>query len=147
VLTRILAAAIVVLVAAGTWRFARWYWRPRLQLLGPPSLSPGADGIRLSIRVHNAGAGRSRRCRARLLRAERWDGSAWIRVEARARSGPETDPVSTGIRPRDSAQLLVDRALPPTAGRYRVEVAAINGEEVRASYVVEVEEADTRPLS
>ena len=141
-LTRILVAAIALLTAVGVWRLARWYWRPRLRLPREPALIREQRGLRLSLEVHNEGAARSRRCRARLLRAERGEGDAWIRVEAPVHRAAATEAGTVGIPAHGSALLTVDRVLPTEAGRYRVEVAVIDGEEVRASYVIEVEGID-----
>ena len=146
-LTRALVAAIAVLVVAGLWRLARWHWRPKLRLPDAPTVSRDEDGIRLSVVVRNEGAGRSRRCRARLIRAEREEGGAWLRIEAPVAPSAEPVPAKTGIPPDGTATLSVSRLLPPEPGRYRVEVAVINGEEVRASYVIDIEAADTPPSS
>ncbi|MEE8572291.1 MAG: hypothetical protein V3T20_03430, partial [Gemmatimonadota bacterium] len=78
-LTRILVAALAVLTAAGLWRIARWYWRPRLSLPGAPVLGREPGGVRLAMVVRNLGAAKSRKCRARLIRAERWEGGEWVR--------------------------------------------------------------------
>ena len=146
-LTRTLVAAIALLTVAGLWRLARWYWRPRLRLPDAPILAPEAEGVRLSVDVHNHGAARSRRCRARLIRAERKEDDAWRRVDAPLAPAPETDPGETGIPPRGSATLEVNRLLPREPGRYRVEVAVIDGEEARASYVIDIETAHIPPLN
>ena len=139
-LTRILVAALAVLTAAGLWRMARWYWRPRLSLPDAPVLGREAGGVRLAMVVHNEGAAKSRRCRARLIRAERREGGKWVRVEA-SRVPRQRDPKlpRKGIPSHDSATLEVDRILPAEPGRYRVEVAVINGEEKRSSYVIDIE--------
>ncbi len=144
-LTRALVAAIAVLTVAGLWRLARWYWRPRLRLPDAPTVARDEHGVRLSVVVRNDGAGRSRRCRARLIRAEREEGDAWVRIEAPVAPAAET--ASAGIPPHGAATLSVSRLLPPDPGRYRVDVAVINGEEVRASYVIDIEAADTPPSS
>jgi len=139
-LTRILVAALAVLTTVGLWRLARWYWRPRLSLPDTPLLGREAGGIRLAMVVRNEGAAKSRRCRARLIRAERREGGKWVRVEAirAARSGDPKLP-RKGIPSHGSATLKVDRLLPAEPGRYRVEVAVINGEEKRSSYVIDIE--------
>lgn len=142
-LTRVLFSAIAILVLAGAWRLARWHWRPRLRLPEDAVLTGGPDGLRLSLEVRNEGAGRSHGCRARLLRAERAERGGWLRVETPAAGSAETAARSAGIPAHGSTILEVDRLLPPEPGRYRVEVAVMNGEEVRASYVVRVEGSDT----
>jgi hypothetical protein len=50
------------------------------------------------------------------------------------------------IAARGTATLRVERLLPPQGGRYRVELAVINGDEVRRSYVVEIDADDVRRL-
>jgi len=132
-LTRILVAALAVLTAAGLWRLARWYWRPRLSLPAAPVLGREAGGVRLAIVVRNDGAAKSRGCRARLIRAERREGGEWVRVDAtRAARQRNSRLPRKGIRSHGAATLEVDRLLPAEPGRYRVEVAVINGEEKRS---------------
>ena len=78
---------------------------------------------------------------------EREEGDAWVRIEAPVAPTAETASTETGIPPRGTATLSVSRVLPPDPGRYRVDVAVIDGEEVRASYVIDLEAADTPPSS
>jgi len=149
VVTRLLLLGIALLAAAGAWRLARWYWRPRLVLPADLHVEREASGPRAYLDVVNAGAGRSRSCRALLVRCERREELGWLRVEAPrpgrdeegaalARSG---DPEAAGvvIPAGSSVRLLLDRPLPDVPGTYRLDVAVLNGEEKRASYVVEVE--------
>ena len=139
-LTRTLVAALALLIAAGWWRLARWYWRPRLSLPDAPILGREAGGVRLAVVVRNDGAARSRKCRARLIRAERREGGRWVRVEANRAAKPGgSKPPKQGIPSHGSATLEVNRLLPAEPGRYRVEVAVIDGEEKRASYVINIE--------
>ncbi len=135
-LTRSLILLIALLVAAGLWRLARWYWRPHLVLPESPELVPGPEGVRVLLQVKNEGAGRSRGCRAVLLRCEKREAVGWLRFEPPGRVEP-ADPrsVDQGIEAGGSAQIELDRALPDQPGEYRLEVAVLNGEEKRASYV------------
>jgi len=139
-LTHWLYGLIALLAIAGGWRLARWYWRPRLRLPADVSLEPVAGGVRLFLEIRNAGAARSRGCRATLIRCERREGNQWVRVDAPP-AGTANDPIPPGIAPRRSARVCVDRLVPTEPGRYRIEVAVLNGEERRGSYVVEVGEA------
>jgi hypothetical protein len=143
-LTRTLVALIILLAAVGTWRLARWYWRPRLVLPDSPVLAPGPDGTYVSLLVRNEGAGRSRNCRATLVRCERREDVGWLRI------GPplgrrREDPVAAGvgIPAGESATIELDHILPAEPGAYRLEIAVLNGEEKRSSYVVEVEAVPT----
>jgi hypothetical protein len=142
-LTRTLVLALALLTAGGLWRLARWYWRPRLRLPAELRVRPVDGGIRLSLRVRNVGAGRSRGCRARFLRVERNDQGGWLRVEPLPLpAAADPDAPRACIPPHGSTTLAADALLPAEAGRYRVELAVINGEEVRASYVIDIETAD-----
>lgn len=148
-LTRTLLLAIAGLAAAAAWRFARWYWRPRLVLPGHVSLERRAGGIEAWLEIRNEGAGRSRDCRAVLLRCERQEAFGWLRIEAPGRPDDEMAPGNEGrgdpgagvscIPARGSARILLDRRIPDVPGTYRLDIAALNGEEKRSSYVVEVE--------
>jgi hypothetical protein len=146
-LTRYLLILVAAVAALGLWRLARWYRRPRLLLADVPELAREGHGVRIAIGVRNEGAGTGRRCRAELLRAERWEAGSWSRVD----SLPDPMPEGTGGAPatiaaRGTATLRVERLLPPQGGRYRVELAVINGDEVRRSYVVEIDADDVRRL-
>jgi hypothetical protein len=136
-LTQSLLFLIALLVAAGLWRLARWHWRPRLVLPDSPELLPDPEGIRVMLHVRNEGAGRSRGCRAVLVRCEKREDVGWLRFEPPGRAEP-TDPGAggQGIEPGGSAPIELDRALPDEPGEYRLEVAVLNGEEKRASYVI-----------
>lgn len=139
-LTRTLLIAIGLLVAAGAWRLVRWYWRPSLALPEGLILERDEEGVRVFLDVRNEGAGRSRGCRAVLLRCEKEEPVGWLRFE------PKPDPdagdpkeLKEGILPHHTARVELDRMLPDEPGRYRLEIAVINGEERRSSYVVQIE--------
>ena len=137
--TRTLLVAIALVVAVGAWRLARWYWRPRLTLPDTLVLERYGEGVRVSLEVRNVGAGRSHACRAVLIRCERQESVGWMRVEQKC-SGDGGDPkgLQAGILPHDSARIVLDRVLPDEPGSYRLEIAVINVEETRSSYVIEV---------
>jgi hypothetical protein len=139
-LTRTLLIAIAVLVVGGTWRLARWYWRPRLVLPDALILERATDGVRVFLDVRNEGAGRSRGCRAILIRCERREAGGWIRVDPK-RAPDRADPngPKVGIHSRDSARIALDHVLPDEPGSYRLEIAVIDGEERRSSYVIEMQ--------
>ena len=135
-----LVSFVVLVGIAGAWRLYRWRWRPRLEL----DLSmPGR------LKVRNAGSATAKRCRATLLRLDRFEDGAWRRLEP----GRGTVPMSwsDGATRRDlppgaeDAIVLTagDAALP--AGRYRFEVAVIDGEEKRARFEVELGEERREP--
>ena len=139
-LTRTLLVLITLLVAAGAWRLGRWYWRPRLVLPDAPNLERTAVGVRVLLDVRNEGAGKSRNCRAVLVRCEKQESSGWLRIEPRRIEAPE-DPnlPGAGIPPHSSTRIELDRVLPDGSGTYRLEIAVLNGEEKRSSYVVDME--------
>ena len=146
-LTRILLIAIALLAVAGIWRVARWYLRPYLLLPDDLVLERAASGIRVFLDVGNGGAGRARECRAVLIRCERQEDVGWQRIEpprAESRRGSDAgDPKSAGpgIPPDGELRIELDRVLPDEPGMYRLEIAVINGEEKRSSYVVDMEAA------
>ncbi len=129
-LTRTLLIAIALLVAAGAWRLARWYWRPRLVLPNALVFERASEGIRVFLDVRNEGAGRSRGCRAVLIRCERQERIGWQRIEGK-HSQDRGDP--------KSARIELDRVLPDEPGTFRLEIGVLNGEEKRSSYVVDME--------
>lgn len=138
-LTRTLLVAIALVVAAGLWRLARWYWRPHLALPDALVLERDPEGIRLFLDVRNEGAGKSRGCRAVLIRCERREPIGWQRIEpkrARDPGGSRTSKV--GIPSRGSTRIELDRVLPAGPGTYRLEIAVLNGEEKRSSYVIHI---------
>lgn len=139
-MTRALLVLIALILAAGVWRVARWYWRPRLVLPESLVLTGSGSGTRVFLDVRNEGAGRSRGCRAVLIRCERQEAVGWLRTEP-PRNAEPTDPKRphAGIAPHGSARIELDRVLPAEAGTYRLEIAVLNGEEKRSSYVVDVE--------
>ena len=138
-LTRTLLIAIALLVAGGAWRVVRWYWRPRLALPDALILERAADGVRVFLDVRNEGAGRSRGCRAILIRCEKRESGGWVRVDPK-RAPDRGDPngPKAGIPSHDSARIALDHVLPDEPGSYRLEIAVINGEERRSSYVIEM---------
>lgn len=139
-LTRILLALVAILTAAGIWRLARWHWRPRLALPEALTLERSPGGVRVLLPVRNEGAGRSRNCRAILVRCERREAVGWLRIELRPGRGPgDPIPPGTGIAAGESATIELDHVLPDEPGTYRLEIAVLNGEEKRSSYVVDVE--------
>ena len=138
-LTRVLLLAIAALAAAAAWRVARWHWRPRLVLPEGVRLERDASGVRVFLDVRNEGAGRSRRCRAFLLRCERREDLGWVRVDAPGGGHPALSPADESTIPAgETGRIRLDRPLPATPGTYRLEVAVLNGEEKRSSYVVVV---------
>jgi len=139
-LTRTLLIAIALVVAAGLWRLARWYWRPRLALPDTLVLERAADGVRVFLNVRNEGAGRSHACRAVLVRCEKRESVGWQRIEGK-HSRDRGDPkyLEAGIPSHKSTRIELDRVLPVEPGSYRLEIAVINGEERRSSYVIEME--------
>lgn len=138
-MTRILLIAIAIVAAAGTWRLARWYWRPRLVLPAAPSLEPAAEGFRVFFDVRNEGSGSSRGCRAVLIRCERKDPAGWLRIEPRRTRAGDPNSPGTGIPPNSTRRIELDHALPAEPGTYRFDIGVLNGEEKRSSYVVEIE--------
>ena len=125
-----LVSIVVLLGAVLAWRMARWRWRPALRL--GPDLR--ADGTEYRLPVRNEGAAPARRCRGRLLRADRREDGAWRRLPP----DPETFPLpwSDGAHERDlepghGSELLVARGNRLLGGRYRIEVAVIDGHESR----------------
>lgn len=128
-----LVSFVVLLGVAGLWRLYRWHWRPRLEL------HPEQGG---RLRVSNKGSRSARNCRATLLRLDRWEKGGWQRIG----SGGEIVPLTWSdgsarreLSPGSGDEILAlrqDGTL--SAGRYRVEVAVINGEEKRARFEVEL---------
>lgn len=125
-----LVSVVVLLGAVLAWRLARWRWRPGLRL-GPDLRALGVEHV---LPVRNAGAAPARRCRGRLLRADRWDDGTWRRLSA----NPETFPLvwpdgseERDLEPGEAADLLLARGNRLRAGRYRIEVAVIDGHERR----------------
>jgi Kef-type K+ transport system membrane component KefB len=90
-----LVSIVVMLGLALAWRLLRWRWRPRLRIAS--ALRP--DGAGHVLVVRNAGAAAARRCRGRLLRADREEDGGWRRVEP----DPEELPLTWtgGARERD----------------------------------------------
>jgi hypothetical protein len=125
-----LVSIVVLLGAVLAWRLARWRWRPALRL--EPDLR--ADGTEHHLPVRNAGASTARRCRARLMRTDRREDGTWRRLSPDPEAFPLTWPDGSGERdlePGEASELLLARGnrLPP--GRYRIEVAVIDGHESR----------------
>jgi len=146
-LTRTLLIAIALLAAAGIWRVARWYLRPYLLLPDDLVLERAASGIRVFLDVGNGGASRAKSCRAVLIRCERQEDVGWQRIEPphaeswRGTGPGDPKPAETGIPPDGEVRIELDRVLPDAPGMYRLEIAVINGEEKRSSYVIDMEAA------
>jgi len=135
-----LVSFVVLLGIAGAWRVYRWRWRPRLEL----DLSmPGR------LKVRNAGSATARHCRATLLRLDRFEAGAWRRLEPDRAAVPMrwSDGSSQRDLPPGADDEIVltagDDAL--AAGRYRFEVAVIDGEEKRARFELELGEERREP--
>jgi hypothetical protein len=139
-LTQTLLILIALLVAAGAWRLGRWYWRPRLVMPDTLVFERTAAGLRVLLDVRNEGAGKSRNCRAVLVRCEKQESVGWLRIEPPRIDSP-VDPKlpGAGILPDSSTRIELDRLLPDGPGTYRLEIAVLNGEEKRSSYVVDME--------
>lgn len=125
-----LVSIVVLLGAVLAWRLFRWRWRPRLRL--DPGLREDGTDHRLGVR--NAGAAPARRCRGRLLRADLRQDDAWRRLDP----DPEAFPLVWGngaperdLDPGEEDALLVARGNRLMTGRYRIEIAVIDGEERR----------------
>jgi len=138
-LTQTLLVLITLLVAAGAWRLGRWYWRPRLVLPDAPVLERTSAGIRVRLDVRNEGAGESRNCRAVLIRCEKQESSGWLRIDPRQIEPEDPNLPGAGILPDSSTRIELDRVLPDGPGTYRLEIAVLNGEEKRSSYVIDME--------
>lgn len=136
-MTGLLVSLVAVVTAVGVWRLLRWYWRPRLTLADAPELRREEDGLEIWIEVRNRGAGAARRCRAELLRLDRWEDGRWNRL-AFPIPAPGAHPRPGTVPAREAVVLRVGELLPPGPGRFRLELAVIDGEEVRRSYVVQV---------
>ena len=149
----ILLASLVVLVGAAlAWRLYRWRWRPRLVVDATPrrergrsngSHSVGHVALEWLLRVSNEGSATAKRSRAQLLRLQVDDDGAWRRFEPDPEACPMTwsdESRERNLDPGESADLVVLRGngLPP--GRYRFEVAVIDGEECRAEFELAVGE-------
>ena len=145
--------SIVVLVGVALiWRLYRWRWRPRLVLDATPRLKRGrSDGSRPAgygapdwlLRVSNEGSATAKRCRAQLLRLQVEDEGAWRRFEPDPEACPMTWSDESGeqdLAPGEAADLVVLRGNGLPRGRYRFEVAVINGEERRVAFDLAVEE-------
>jgi len=125
-----LLSVVGLLGAVLAWRLVRWRWRPGLRL-GPEVRTVGMDRC---LPVRNEGAAPARRCRGRLLRADRREDGRWRRLSPDPVTFPLTWPDGSGERdlaPGVSADLLVVRGNRLRAGRYRIEVAVIDGHERR----------------
>jgi len=149
-----LISLVVLLGAAGAWRFYRWRWRPRLLVDSVPrQASSGAGAAPLAgdvapdwlLRVRNEGAATARRCRAVLLRLSAHEHGRWVRVESDSTVCPVSwsdGSVERNLAPAEAADLLVMRGNGLQPGRYRFEIAVINGEERRVTCEIAVPRAD-----
>ena len=149
-----LLSLVVLLGVALAWRFYRWRWRPRLIVDSAPrrasnesgEAGPDSDAVQdWLLRVRNGGAATAKRCRATLLRLQVYEDSRWRRLEP----DPKTCPMSwsdesrdRNLAPGEAADLVVVRGNGLPAGRYRLEIAVINGEERRVAFELAVAEAD-----
>ena len=149
-----LVSLVVLVGVALAWRFYRWRWRPRLEVDvtprreseessdTPPIADIAPDWL---LRVRNAGAATAKRCRATLLRLQVDEDGRWRRFEPDPRACPMSWSDGSGERnlaPGEAVDLVVARGsgLPP--GRYRFEIAVINGEERRVAFELAVPEPD-----
>jgi len=149
-----LVSLVVLLGLAGAWRFYRWRWRPRLIVDAAPrrvSRDTGAAGPAGDaapdwlLRVRNGGAATAKRCRATLLRLQVDEHGLWRRFEPDSRACPMSWSDESGDRnlaPGETADLVVLRGNGLPVGRYRFEIAVINGEERRLAFELAVPEAD-----
>ena len=125
-----LVSIVILLGAVLAWRLARWRWRPGLRL-GPEVRTVGMDQC---LPVRNEGAAPARRCRGRLLRADRREDGRWRRLPPDPDAFPLTWPGGSGERdlaPGEASELLLARGNRLRPGRYRIEVAVIDGHESR----------------
>jgi len=125
-----LVSIVVIVGLLATWRLLRWRFRPSL-VLGP-RLRAEAD--RITLRVRNHGAATARRCAGRPLRLDRKVRDDWTRIEVDPRACPFE--WTEGGRERDlepgaDAGLVVALSDRLPEGRYRLELAVMNGEERR----------------
>ena len=149
-----LISLVVLLGAAGAWRFYRWRWRPRLLVDSVPRhTSSGAGAVPpvgdvapdWLLRVRNEGAATAKRCRATLLRLSAHEHGRWVRVEPDSTACPMTwsdGSLERNLAPAEAADLLVMRGNELQPGQYRFEVAVINGEERRVTFEIAVPRAD-----
>ena len=135
-----LVSFVVLLGLAGAWRLYRWRWRPRLEL---DLSTPGR------LKVRNAGSATAKHCRTTLLRLDRFEDGAWRRLEAgrgtvtmRWRDGSTRRDLPPG---EDDEIVLAVGDDTLEAGRYRFEVAVIDGEEKRARFELELGEERREP--
>ena len=130
-----LVSFVVLLGVAGVWRLYRWRWRPRLEL---DLSTPGR------LKVRNTGSATAKHCRATLLRLDRFEDDAWRRFEPGVVAVPmrwSDGSTRRDLPPGTDDEIVLvagDDALP--AGRYRFEVAVIDGEEKRARFELELGE-------
>jgi hypothetical protein len=127
-----LISIVVLLGAIALWRLVRWRYRPDLEL-GSELRGKEEDFV---LTVSNAGAAKARRCRGRLLRVDRQCDGDWRRMDVDQRHFPLVWTDGSGerdLRPSQTADLVVVRPEGLTPGRYRLELAVIDGEERRVS--------------
>jgi hypothetical protein len=150
----LLLSLVVLLGFALAWRFYRWRWRPRLIVdalprrgasepgVAEPTLDTAPDWL---LQVRNGGAATARRCRATLLRLYVDEHGRWRRFEPDPTACPMSWPdevTERNLAPGEAADVTVARGdgLPP--GRYRFEIAVINGEERRVAFELVVQAPD-----
>ncbi len=149
-----LLSLVVLLGVALAWRFYRWRWRPRLIVDSAPrrtssesgAVEPAPDAVPdWLLRVRNEGAATANRCRATLLRLHLYEDSRWRRFEPDPKACPMSwsdESRARNLAPREAADLVVVRGNGLPAGRYRFEIAVINGEERRVAFELAVPGAD-----
>jgi hypothetical protein len=149
-----LLSFVVLLGVALAWRFYRWRWRPRLIVDAAPrrgsseagTAEPAPDAAPdWLLRVRNRGPATAKRCRATLLRLHVYEDGRWRRLDPDPKACPmwwSDESRERKLAPGEAADLVVVRGngLPP--GRYRFEVAVINGEERRVTFELAVPERD-----
>jgi hypothetical protein len=125
-----LISIVVLLGAVAAWRLFRWRYRPDLE---PDSELRWKEG-KFLLPVSNAGAAKARRCHGHLMRADRLCDGDWIRMDVDRRHFPLVWKDGSGereLRPNETADLVVVRPEGLAPGRYRLELAVIDGEERR----------------
>ena len=153
--TIFLLSFVVLLGIAIAWRFYRWRWRPRLIVDAAPrrdssesdTAEPTSDAAPdWLLRVRNRGPATAKRCRATLLRLHVYEDGRWHRLE----SDPQACPMSwsdesreRNLAPGEAADLVVVGGNGLPAGRYRFEIAVIDGEEQRVAFELAVPEPDS----
>ena len=149
-----LLSLVLLLGGALAWRFYRWRWRPRLIVDSAPrrassesgEAEPASDAAPdWLLRVRNGGLATAKRCRATLLRLQVYTDSQWRRIEPDPKACPMSwsdESRERNLAPGEAADLVVVRGNGLPAGRYRLEIAVINGEERRLAFELAVAGSD-----